>query len=84
MPTCRSTDCDETTMTGTTRIPPAEITGLFGMLAKRMSKKMLGEVAEPLGPRSTAVAGVRQVHFAGAGRHGVRRGYDPHAADRDR
>jgi len=36
-------------MTSTTRIPPAEITGLFGVVAKRMSKKMLGEVPEPLG-----------------------------------
>lgn len=36
-------------MTSTTRIPPAEITGLYGMVAKRMSKKMLGEVPEPLG-----------------------------------
>jgi alkylhydroperoxidase family enzyme len=44
-----STDDEETTMTSSTRIPPAEITGLFGMVAKRMSKKMLGEVPEPLG-----------------------------------
>jgi len=36
-------------MTSTTRIPPAEITGLYGMVAKRLSKKMLGEVPEPLG-----------------------------------
>jgi alkylhydroperoxidase family enzyme len=36
-------------MTSSTRIPPAEITGLFGMVAKRMSKKLLGEVPEPLG-----------------------------------
>lgn len=33
----------------TTRIPPTEITGVFGALAKRFSKKMLGEVPEPLG-----------------------------------
>lgn len=33
----------------TTRIPPTEITGIFGALAKRFSKKMLGEVPEPLG-----------------------------------
>jgi alkylhydroperoxidase family enzyme len=36
-------------MTGTTRVPQAEITGIFGALAKRYSKKMLGEVPEPLG-----------------------------------
>ncbi len=33
----------------TTRIPMAEITGVYGALAKRFSKKMLGEVPEPLG-----------------------------------
>ena len=33
----------------TTRIPPAEITGLYGALAKRYSKKVLGRVPEPLG-----------------------------------
>lgn len=32
-----------------TRIPRAEITGLFGAMMKRFSKKMLGEVPEPLG-----------------------------------
>jgi alkylhydroperoxidase family enzyme len=36
-------------MTSSTRVPPAEITGLFGMVVKRMSKKMLGEVPESLG-----------------------------------
>lgn len=34
-------------MTGTTRIPKAELTGVYGALVKRMSRKMLGEVAEP-------------------------------------
>lgn len=33
----------------TTRIRPAEITGLYGALAKRYSKKVLGRVPEPLG-----------------------------------
>ncbi len=33
----------------TTRIPTTEITGVYGALAKRFSKKMLGEVPEPLG-----------------------------------
>lgn len=33
----------------TTRIPTTEITGVYGALAKRLSKKMLGEVPEPLG-----------------------------------
>ena len=31
------------------RIEPAEITGLYGALAKRFSKKVLGRVPEPLG-----------------------------------
>ena len=33
----------------TTRIAPAEITGVYGALAKRYSKKVLGRVPEPLG-----------------------------------
>jgi alkylhydroperoxidase family enzyme len=35
-------------MAGTTRIPKAELTGVYGALVKRMSRKMLGEVAEPV------------------------------------
>lgn len=35
-------------MTGTYRIPRAELTGVYGALVKRMSRKMLGEVAEPV------------------------------------
>jgi alkylhydroperoxidase family enzyme len=31
-----------------TRIPKAELTGVYGALVKRMSRKMLGDVAEPL------------------------------------
>jgi alkylhydroperoxidase family enzyme len=31
------------------RIPQAEITGLYGAIVKRFSKKMLGDVAEPVG-----------------------------------
>jgi alkylhydroperoxidase family enzyme len=34
---------------GTPRIPKAEITGVYGALAKRFSKKLLGRVPEPLG-----------------------------------
>lgn len=34
---------------GKTRVPKKEITGLYGALAKRLSKKMLGQVPEPLG-----------------------------------
>jgi hypothetical protein len=30
-----------------TRIPKAELTGIYGATVKRSSKKMLGEVAEP-------------------------------------
>ena len=33
---------------GTTRIPRAEITGLYGAVVKRFSKRMLGRVPEPL------------------------------------
>ncbi|NDV09213.1 carboxymuconolactone decarboxylase family protein [Rhodococcus sp. IEGM 248] len=35
-------------MVGTTRIPKAELTGIYGAIVKRMSRKMLGEVAEPV------------------------------------
>ncbi|SDJ28275.1 Alkylhydroperoxidase family enzyme, contains CxxC motif [Frankineae bacterium MT45] len=33
----------------TTRIPKAEITGIYGAVAKRFSKRLLGRVPEPLG-----------------------------------
>ena len=33
----------------TTRIPKKEITGLYGALVKRFSKRLLGRVPEPLG-----------------------------------
>jgi alkylhydroperoxidase family enzyme len=36
-------------MTDTTRIRPAAITGVFGAIVKRFSKKLLGEVPEPIG-----------------------------------
>ena len=36
-------------MSGTTRIPKAEITGLYGSMVKRFSKKLLGDVPEPVG-----------------------------------
>ncbi|AKF10430.1 carboxymuconolactone decarboxylase family protein [Sandaracinus amylolyticus] len=36
-------------MAGTTRIPAAEITGIYGAMIKRLSKRMLGEVPESLG-----------------------------------
>ena len=32
-----------------TRIPKAKITGLYGVVVKRFSKKLLGRVPEPLG-----------------------------------
>src|ERR1700709_2666583 len=32
-----------------TRVPKAEITGLYGALVKRFSRKLLGRVPEPLG-----------------------------------
>jgi AhpD family alkylhydroperoxidase len=34
-------------MSSTTRIPKAEITGLYGYLLKRFSRKLLGDVPEP-------------------------------------
>ena len=34
-------------MASTTRVPKAELTGVYGALIKRMSRKMLGAVAEP-------------------------------------
>lgn len=34
-------------MAGDTRIPKAELTGIYGALVKRMSRKLLGDVAEP-------------------------------------
>ena len=36
-------------MTGTTRIPAAEITGFKGLLIKRFAKKSLGQVPTSLG-----------------------------------
>jgi alkylhydroperoxidase family enzyme len=35
-------------MASRTRIPKAELTGLYGALVKRMSRRMLGDVAEPV------------------------------------
>jgi AhpD family alkylhydroperoxidase len=34
-------------MSSTTRVPKAQITGLYGYVLKRMTRKMLGEVPEP-------------------------------------
>jgi hypothetical protein len=34
-------------MASTPRIPKAEITGLYGSVLKRFSRKLLGNVAEP-------------------------------------
>ena len=36
-------------MAGSTRIPKAELTGIYGAMVKRMSRKMFGQVPEPLG-----------------------------------
>lgn len=35
-------------MTSSTRIPKAELTGLYGAVVKRVSRRMFGEVAEPV------------------------------------
>ena len=34
-------------MAGNTRIPKAELTGIYGAMVKRMSRRLLGDVAEP-------------------------------------
>lgn len=36
-------------MASSTRIPKAELTGIYGAMVKRMSRKMFGEVPEPVG-----------------------------------
>ena len=36
-------------MTGSTRIPPAELTGPYGAMIKRMSRKMIGQVPDAVG-----------------------------------
>jgi alkylhydroperoxidase family enzyme len=36
-------------MSSTLRVAPAEITGVYGVLVKRFSRKLLGRVPEPLG-----------------------------------
>jgi AhpD family alkylhydroperoxidase len=36
-------------MTSNTRIPPAELTGIYGAMVRRMSRKMFGKVPEPIG-----------------------------------
>src|SRR5215203_935769 len=35
-------------MAGNTRIPKAEVTGIYGAMVKRMSRKMFGDVPEPV------------------------------------
>ena len=35
-------------MTSNTRIPKAELTGIYGVVVRRMSRKLLGDVAEPV------------------------------------
>lgn len=35
-------------MTSTTRVPPAQVTGVYGAVLTRLSRRMFGEVAEPL------------------------------------
>jgi alkylhydroperoxidase family enzyme len=36
-------------MASSTRIPKAELTGIYGAMVKRMSRKMFGDVPEPVG-----------------------------------
>jgi alkylhydroperoxidase family enzyme len=40
---------EENDMTGNTRVPAAEITGVYGAVLKRFSRKMFGDVPEALG-----------------------------------
>lgn len=47
--TSTRTSTGTSTGTSTARIRPAPITGVFGMLVKRFSTRLLGEVPEPLG-----------------------------------
>jgi hypothetical protein len=35
-------------MAGSTRIPKADLTGIYGWLVKRVSRRMFGDVAEPI------------------------------------
>jgi hypothetical protein len=35
-------------MASSTRIPKAELTGIYGAMVKRMSRKMFGDVPEPV------------------------------------
>lgn len=37
-------------MASSTRIPKAELTGVYGAMVKRMSRKMLGDVADQCHP----------------------------------
>ncbi len=36
-------------MASSTRIPPAEVDGIYGAIVKRMARKMMGEVPEAIG-----------------------------------
>src|ERR687893_1356201 len=45
---CREQPTGGGTMASSTRIPKAELTGIYGVLVKRISRKMLGDVAEPV------------------------------------
>ena len=38
----------EEDMAGNTRIPKAELTGIYGAMVKRISRKMFGGVPEPV------------------------------------
>jgi alkylhydroperoxidase family enzyme len=44
-----SNQTEEDMMSSSSRIPKAKLTGLYGALVKRMSRKMFGEVPEPVG-----------------------------------
>jgi alkylhydroperoxidase family enzyme len=46
---CRKQSNGGDIMSSSPRIPKAELTGLYGAMIKRMSRKMFGEVPEPVG-----------------------------------
>jgi hypothetical protein len=49
-------------MASTPRIPKAEITGLYGWMLKRLSRKLLGEVPEAATSAWGAPTGVSRVN----------------------
>jgi hypothetical protein len=55
-------------MAGNTRIPKAELTGVYGAIVKRMSRRLMGDVPElaNLYTRSNLALGVEAQGFSAA------------------